>query len=64
MKLDVERFVDDVRRAKLGGQAAVDAVLAEAVSDPRRVLAGIGEPTQAGFDVLHHGDDVTILNVI
>ena len=64
MKLDVERFVDDVRRAKLEGQAAVDEVLAQAVSDPRRVLAGIGEPRKAGFDVLHHGDDVTILNVI
>jgi len=63
-KLDVERFVDDVTRANGAGQQAVNEVLARAVSDPARILAGLGEPKQAGLAVLHRGDDITILNVI
>ena len=63
-KLDVERFVDDVTRANGAGQRAVDEVLARAVSDPGRIVAGLGEPKQAGLAVLHRGDDITILNVV
>ena len=63
-KLDVERFVDDVTRANGAGQRAVDEVLARAVSDPGRIVAGLGEPKEAGLAVLHRGDDITILNVV
>jgi len=34
------------------------------VSDPTAVIAGIGEPKEAGIHTLHRGDDVTILNVV
>ena len=63
-KFDVDRFVDDVKRANVEGQRAVGEVLARAVSDSGRVLAGLGEPKDAGFDALHRSDDLTILNVI
>jgi predicted metal-dependent enzyme (double-stranded beta helix superfamily) len=63
-RFEVERFVDDVKRANGEGQRAVDEVLALAVSDPGRVLAGLGEPKEGGLEVLHRSVDVTILNVI
>ena len=61
---EVERFVDDVTKANVEGQPAVGEVLARAVSEPGRVLAGLGAPAKAGFDVLHRAGDLTILNVI
>jgi len=65
-KLDLDRFVDDVRRANLerDAQQAVDEVLARAVSEPARVLAGLGETRGAGFHALHAADDLTILDVV
>ncbi len=65
-KLDLDRFVDDVRRAsqEAEGQRAVDEVLARTLSDPARVIAGLGEPRVAGLTALYRADDLTILNVI
>lgn len=65
-KFDLGRFIEDLKRAnrETDGQAAVGAVLARAVSVPREVLLGIGEPSKAGIHTLHHGDDLTILNVV
>lgn len=63
-RFELERFVDDVSRANADGQHAVDEVLTRAVSHPRRVLAGLGEPRDPGLHVLHHSSDLTILNVI
>ena len=65
-KFDVERFVDDVKRARTvgNGQAAVQDVLARAVSDPRAVVLGLGEPAGPGLHTLHRADDLTILNVV
>jgi len=65
-KLDLDRFVDDVNRAsrERDSQAAVDEVLARTVSDPARLMAGLGEPSAPGLYTLHHSPDVTILNVV
>jgi predicted metal-dependent enzyme (double-stranded beta helix superfamily) len=65
-ELDLDRFVDDVRKAnrERDAQAAVDEVLARTVSEPARVLAGLGEPRVAGLNVLYRADDLTILNVV
>ncbi len=60
---DVERFIDDARRANSEGQHAVDEVLARAVSNPGRVLAGLGEPKSAGIEILHRSNALTVLNV-
>lgn len=61
---DVERFVDDVKHANAAGQGAVADVLKRAVAEPGTVLAGLGEPSAAGFDILLRSDELTILNVI
>lgn len=61
---DVERFIDDLQRASKEGQHAVNEVLARAVSDPGRLLAGLGEPKSAGIDILHRSNAITVLNVI
>jgi len=57
-----ERFVEDCLAAAKDGdsQAAVKEVLARAVRDHSAVLSGLGEPTEAGLDVLHHSPQLTI----
>jgi predicted metal-dependent enzyme (double-stranded beta helix superfamily) len=64
--LDVERFIEDVKRARLesDSQKAVEEVLRRAVSSPKAVLQGLGEPKQAGIHTVYRGDDLTILNVV
>jgi predicted metal-dependent enzyme (double-stranded beta helix superfamily) len=63
---DVDRFVEDVRQARMdsGSQGAVEEVLNRAVSNPGAVLAGLGEPTEAGMHTLYNDKSVTILNVV
>lgn len=65
-KFDVERFIQDVERAsrEVDGQQAVQEVLRRALSDPRAVALGLGEPSDAGIHTLHHGEGLTILNVV
>ncbi len=59
---DVERFVEDCKQAAGQGQKAVREVVAEAVSDPAAVIAGLGEPEHAGIDLLHRAPNLTIIN--
>lgn len=61
---EVERFVAEVQRANAQGQGAVGDVLARAVSVPAEVLGALGEPRQAGLQVLHRAPDLTILNIL
>ena len=63
---DVERFIADVKTANREGETrkAVRETLARAVADPGAVLAGLGEPTEAGLHRLYQADDLTILNVV
>ena len=65
-RVDVEGLVEDLKRAGKGadGQPAVRVVLERAVSEPGALLAGIGEPREAGIHTLYHGPDLTILNVV
>jgi len=65
-RLNVDRFVDDVKRARFDSddQGAVEDVLSRAVSQPRMVMAGLGEPREAGIHTIYSDADVTILNVI
>jgi predicted metal-dependent enzyme (double-stranded beta helix superfamily) len=65
-RADVERLVEDLKRAgkEKDGQRAVRAVLERAVSEPGALLAGIGEPREAGLHTLHRAADLTILNVV
>ena len=65
-RFDIERFVDDVQRARAEshGQRAVEEVLQRAVLQPGAILAELGEPLQAGIHPIHRSDDLTILNVV
>jgi predicted metal-dependent enzyme (double-stranded beta helix superfamily) len=65
-KMDVERFVEDIKRARLetDSQKAVEEVLKRTVSDPRAVLNGLGEPAEAGIHPIYRADHLTILNVV
>lgn len=59
---DRDQFVEDCIRAHMGTDPsrAVGEVLARAVSDPASVLKGLGEPAQAGLDVLLSSPTLTI----
>jgi predicted metal-dependent enzyme (double-stranded beta helix superfamily) len=63
---DKEQFIADCRTALQpdGSNRYVRDVVARAVSDPGAVFRELGEPTQAGLQVIHKADDLTILNVI
>lgn len=60
--MDIDRFVADCIAANddTDAQTAVDEVLAKAVSTPRGVLAALGEPTEAGLNVLLRSPSLTI----
>lgn len=62
--MDIESFVKDCIAAskESDAQAAVLEVLAKAVSSPQDVLAAIGEPKQAGINVLHRSKSLTIFS--
>jgi len=61
-KMDIDRFVADCIAANEGtdAQAAVNDVLARAVSTPADVLAALGDPDKAGLNVLHRSKTLTI----
>jgi predicted metal-dependent enzyme (double-stranded beta helix superfamily) len=63
---NVDRFIDDVKTAgaETDRQQAIEEVLRRALSQPRAVLAELGEPKEAGIHTLHRADDLTILNVV
>lgn len=61
LQFDRERFAADcVAAHQADGMPAVREVLTEAVRDHRAVLAGLGEPSAAGLDVLYRSDTFTI----
>src|SRR6185503_18325447 len=59
-------FIADCRAALAVDKShkLVREVVAQAVSDPAAVLKHLGEPQRAVLQKLHHGPDLTILNVI
>jgi predicted metal-dependent enzyme (double-stranded beta helix superfamily) len=67
-RFDIEYFVEECRRAN--GEAAADKqeaireVVSRAMSDPRSVLAAIGEPQKGGIQTLYRSSDLTILNIV
>ena len=60
--MDIDRFVDDCIAAhkETDAQAAVNEVLARAVSTPGAVLAALGDPDRAGLNVLLTSPSLTI----
>jgi predicted metal-dependent enzyme (double-stranded beta helix superfamily) len=62
----LDRFLEELKRAnrEADRQAAVHEVIARAVAEPSDVVRALGEPTKAGIHTLHHGKDLTVLNVV
>jgi len=62
--MDIERFVNDcvIANSDSDPQAAVKDVLARAVSNPNAVLAALGEPSEAGINIIHRSETLTIFN--
>lgn len=63
--LSVDSFVDECKTAvetTNSDPLAIKEIVARAVSDPSGVLAGLGEPNEAGFQTLYQSDELTILN--
>ena len=60
--MDIDRFVADCIAAnqEMNPQAAVNEVLARAVSKPKSVLAALGDPEKAGLNVLLSSPTLTI----
>lgn len=66
-RFDVELFIEDCKRASQSGadsQAALGEILNRAMSQPRAVLAGMGEPEKGGIHPLYRSPDLTILNIV
>ena len=63
---DREQFIADCRAALAADPShkTVREVVARAVTDPAAVLKGLGAPTKAGVQKIHHSPELTILNVI
>ena len=62
--MNIDHFVQDCIDAnkEQDAQAAVLEVLARAVSDPRKMLTALGEPSRAGISIIHRSDTLTIFN--
>ena len=63
---DLDQFIDDCRSALAADKShkLVREVVARAISDPRAVLKGLGEPTRGMLKPLYRSEDLTILNII
>lgn len=60
-----ERFIEECRAAleESNAQAAIQELVARAVSEPAHIVRELGEPKLAGVDLLYRADDLTILNL-
>jgi len=62
--MNIDHFVEDCISANTDTdpQLAILEVLRRAVSEPKSLLAALGEPGQAGIHVLHRSPGLTIFN--
>lgn len=66
MKFDLDQFISDCKKAvrEHPPQAAINEILARAVSDRASILSALKEPKRAEMQKLYQASDLTILNVI
>lgn len=64
MTFQKDRFISDCKAALTDGQAALRELVEEAVSDPRTVLAELGEPTGWNVEALYQSPELTVINFI
>ncbi len=56
------QFILDCLNAAQDGEEAIKEIVAEAVSDPSKVVAALGEQEHAGIYPLYQSPDLTIIN--
>lgn len=61
---ETERFIAACRTAVAEGQAAIRALVLEAVADPGGIIAALGAPTKAGVHTVHRAPDLTVINFV
>jgi len=63
-KVNIDHFVADCIEAskETDPQGAIKEVLARAMSTPRAMLTALGEPREAGINVLHRSETLTMFN--
>lgn len=59
-----DRFIEACKAAVGDGQTAIREIVLEAVADPARVIAELGEPNKAGVYPMHQSDDLTVINFV
>jgi predicted metal-dependent enzyme (double-stranded beta helix superfamily) len=61
---NLDRFIEGCRTvvATTDAEVRVEELVAEAIADPASVVRALRAPERAGFEVLHRGPDLTILN--
>ncbi len=59
-----DRIVEDCLDAVAGGQKAMREVVARWVSDPARLLSGLGEDAPIGLRTLHRSGELTVLDFV
>ena len=66
MKFDLDQFISDCKKAvrEHPPQAAINEILARALSDRVSILSALKEPKRAEMQKLYQASDLTILNVI
>jgi predicted metal-dependent enzyme (double-stranded beta helix superfamily) len=65
-RFEVERFVQDCRRAAAGPEAhgAVLELMSRSISAPTAVLRALGEPQRGGINTLYRSEQLTVLNIV
>ncbi len=63
---DLDRFIGDCRAAVAADPShrLVREEVARAVADPAAILRTLGEPKEAGIQILHRSPELTVLNFI
>jgi predicted metal-dependent enzyme (double-stranded beta helix superfamily) len=63
---DLDGFIADCKAAMGSGSAqkSIRELLREAVADPCQVVRVLGEPKQAGIELLHRSNELTVINVV
>ena len=59
-----DRSVEDCKAVVADGQKAIPEFVRRAVADPSDVIAGLGEPDQAGVYPLYHANNLTVINSV
>lgn len=62
---DLDRFIDDCKQAVKADPThkAAHEILQRSLGDTAGIIKALGEPTKPGSQVLHHADDLTIINI-